>query len=246
MAIFQANILKDEEIIGGFTPNSASDESFLLNNMDNYPGELPDFSIPSVEIIEEPVIEPEEVTEALSEEIQPDSDSVWNVFNDDTAAEPVVFETNEEPAAAEDSVDYSSMFSQDQDTSSDTDEDFEEMLRRSMAEETNAVRFSEQIDLSQSETPAVTEQIFETVAENKDTVIKNQHTADDFVSVDGLDGAKEFNLSDAIPAQHPSTIGLQTSEAGNNNTGKEEKAKEKPPKEKKDKKPISPLVKRIT
>ncbi len=45
MGIFQNNILKPEELSGGFAPLNDGDETFALNSMDSYPGDLPDFAV---------------------------------------------------------------------------------------------------------------------------------------------------------------------------------------------------------
>ncbi len=42
------NNLKDEEAIGGFTPGSSDDETFLLENIEEYPGVLP-YEVPKTE-----------------------------------------------------------------------------------------------------------------------------------------------------------------------------------------------------
>ena len=48
MGIFQQNILKPEELIGNFEPLGFGDETFALNTMGNYPGDVPDFDFSRV------------------------------------------------------------------------------------------------------------------------------------------------------------------------------------------------------
>lgn len=63
MGIFQNNILKPEELISGFAPNSDGDETFSLNTMDSYPGDLPDFAV-----LDSFVVAPEEIISSIDNE----------------------------------------------------------------------------------------------------------------------------------------------------------------------------------
>ncbi len=80
MAAFGDDNLKEEEKYGGFDPNSPEDESFSLENKDEYPGELPDFS---EDITPDEAQEPEgEVSKAQKLDV-PNEGSVWDLFDED-------------------------------------------------------------------------------------------------------------------------------------------------------------------
>jgi hypothetical protein len=81
------NRLREEEIIGGFEPNTSDDESFLVEVYGEYPGILPDFG-------EEPEDEP--IAEVIA----------------DTASEPqteINTEVNDNAVATEEAIDLSSI-----------------------------------------------------------------------------------------------------------------------------------------
>ena len=45
MANFDENMFRDEELTGGFRPGDPDDETFMLQDKEEYPGELPDFNL---------------------------------------------------------------------------------------------------------------------------------------------------------------------------------------------------------
>ena len=121
MAVFQDDNLKPEESLGGFEPNAPDDESFQAQDLDSYPGVMPEFDNDETIVLSEP--EPEsqdagnveidaeanEMGEAeFNQDAQPVEDvsgegSVWDLFEENpaeqTASEPVaVEETTEEVA----------------------------------------------------------------------------------------------------------------------------------------------------
>lgn len=55
MAVFDEDKLREEEIKSGFTPETPDDDSFLLERMDNYPGEIQFTDSPEFISEEEPV-----------------------------------------------------------------------------------------------------------------------------------------------------------------------------------------------
>ncbi len=82
MGIFQNNILKPEELIGSFEPFADGDDTFALNTMGEYPGDLPDFDFfeslvppkPNIPLDVEPTLEVESP--------QQENDGVWEMFED--------------------------------------------------------------------------------------------------------------------------------------------------------------------
>jgi|GEM_PF-2232281 len=113
----QKNILKDEELYGGFEPGSSEDETFHLESQAQYPGDLPyEFLDEASEIpddktepepIAEEVSEPEQLNQEVSEQQQvteeitepvsktvgldefevPSGTSVWDMFDENSSDE---------------------------------------------------------------------------------------------------------------------------------------------------------------
>ncbi len=304
MAIFQNNILKQEELNGGFEPHSDGDESFLLNSMDSYPANLPDFS-QTKRIIEEPVVE---ISEPMQEEIplsdndeQTSQDWISGLFNENSSEQgiPTV------PSESDTQIDYSNVMPGANELPSGNElpvdniiidehqeiglvedpkvafigdenvsDDFEQMLKKEMQRENDELESIPEIPM---EEPSYSSNIFDEPAVNidipatdiiQDEPISNSipsisipnleespdHSLDqyDFTPVDGSDGAKEFDLSSVITAEHPSTMNLQNNTEvpqephEDNKAKKQKKVKEpKPEKEKKEHKAMGPLFKKI-
>lgn len=82
--IFQ-EILKQEEVASGFIPGEPDDDTFLLEQQQYYPIDIPDFS--DDEVIEEtlPEVETESVAEVKVDETiydVPQEGSVWDIFDE--------------------------------------------------------------------------------------------------------------------------------------------------------------------
>lgn len=94
MGIFQNNILKPEELISGFAPNSDGDETFSLNTMDSYPGDLPDFAV-----LDSFVAAPEEVISSIDDEaMATESFADQSVFGQsDTIADDSIMDSSDVP-----------------------------------------------------------------------------------------------------------------------------------------------------
>lgn len=125
MAIFQDNILKQEELNGGFDPQIDGEESFLLNTLDSYPANLPDFNQTKLVASEPELIEVQEPESVIDAEQAEDPDSIWNIFNDESGAIPDI------PASEEVPADYSSMFGAE---ATETTEDTDEILKEETEE----------------------------------------------------------------------------------------------------------------
>ena len=114
MAIFQDNILKQEELNGGFEPHSDGDESFLLNTLDSYPADLPDFNKTKL-TLREPVQETQINDSEVNDDSITDSDSIWDIFDESNSTEisqEPQADLNNSAVITDDqaAVDYSSMF----------------------------------------------------------------------------------------------------------------------------------------
>lgn len=148
MGIFQNNILKPEELNGGFAPLNDGDETFALNSMDSYPGDLPDFAVldsylPSID---------ESVNDFVS-----DTNSVESLTDSDIAFEDTIPEDSD--------TDYTSMFDEQNFSNSTSAEDVNDIFASAFPDSTNEFdsaiapvnEYPDVIDSTEPEVPFVGE-----------------------------------------------------------------------------------------
>lgn len=148
MGIFQNNILKPEELNGGFAPLNDGDETFALNSMDSYPGDLPDFAVldsylPSID---------ESVNDFVS-----DTNSVESLTDSDIAFEDTIPEVSD--------ADYTSMFDEQNFSNSTSTEDVNDIFASAFPDSNNEFdsaiapvnEYPDVIDSSEPEVPFVGE-----------------------------------------------------------------------------------------
>lgn len=80
MPQFENDRLTDEESIGSYTLGEPDDESFQLESLEQYPGELPGFEFDDTPLIEADIPELEVVEEMTEAD---EGDTVWDSFGDD-------------------------------------------------------------------------------------------------------------------------------------------------------------------
>ncbi|MGA2297138.1 MAG: SPOR domain-containing protein [FCB group bacterium] len=108
MANIDENMLRDEELSGGFKPGDPDDETFMLREEDEYPGNLPEFITKEPEkqsTIEEPIIQDEKPEKNVNTEQthSADNSSIKDLREEpeDISKNETIPETAEHPAFEE-------------------------------------------------------------------------------------------------------------------------------------------------
>jgi septal ring-binding cell division protein DamX len=253
MAIFQNNILKQEETVGGFEPNLEGDETFALNNLDVYPADLPDFGdFESFKIPEPELVESAQVVE--TPETADDSANIWEqMFTGES--EPA----DSLPAPVSDSVDLDDLFASDAEPTTNIQDEIpdespieESVPDLAFADESISAANEEALMAEMMKEEAVSDSIKNLVVESDpviqeekvpviDSPVLNEETVskdDPFLDVEALKEAVEIDLS--VLPDHPTTAHIKSTEP----TKEEAKAEE--PEIKKVKKPMNKkLLRRI-
>ena len=148
MGIFQNNILKPEELSGGFAPLNDGDETFALNSMDSYPGDLPDFAVLDSYI---------KSIDDGADNLAIDTNPVETLNDSDITSEDTIIEASD--------TDYTSMFDEPNFSNSNSSEDVNDIFASVFPDSSDELDspiapvndYSEVVDKSEPEVPFVGE-----------------------------------------------------------------------------------------